>query len=573
MSASNHPLRVLILSPFGKDAVHLCKILDNVKIVCSPCKDIAHLLEELKNPVGAIITTQEMLHSKDIGLVKDVLKNQPKWSAVPILAFYSPSSVSSSFHGRPEKPVEGFDEVVFVQRPISATTLISTVRNSLRDRARQYRMKELLAVLAEDIAERAIHATELKAAHLASREAEISAQNANSAKSEFLANMSHEIRTPLCAIMGYASLIREGSSFEQIFQFANVIERNSHQLTRLIDDILDLSKVEAGQMTLESVEFSLPELMWDVSSLLSNRATEKGIGFSLKAAGMLPEKIISDPVRVRQILFNAVGNAIKFTDIGHVDVKVYYAKEVLRIEVSDTGRGISEEQSRALFQAFVQADASTTRKYGGTGLGLVLTRNICKTMGGNFTLLKSELGRGSTFVAEIRVQASNTVAFFQTGEIHSVAPTVVSCDLNVGKPLAAYKILLVEDSLDNQMLFKILLTRAGARVDVASNGEEGVKMALRGGYSVVLMDLQMPVMGGLEAVRLLRDSGFKTPVVALTAHAMKDEGGYCFATGFSDFLTKPLDRKELLRALTALNPDPASHCYIIDELMESKSVA
>jgi PAS domain S-box-containing protein len=402
----------------------------------------------------------------------------------------------------------------------------------------------------EDVAER------LRASEIAMRDAKDRAELANAAKSSFLANMSHEIRTPLGAIMGFVSLIKdEGASAQTVASYISVIERNSAQLMRIIDDILDLSKVEAGMMLIEHIDFSLIELLSDFASLMGFRARERGVLFELKASTELPDIVTSDPTRMRQILTNIVGNAIKFTDRGSVVLSVSYDEDGLRFEVSDTGRGISEEQKAKLFQPFAQGDPSTTRKYGGTGLGLVLTRRLSEALGGSFELVSSEPGRGSTFAARIGVRRPEHSRLVRALGLASEPTKEGGAPGPFKGRLQDVRILLVEDSPDNQALFSIYLNRAGAKIDIASDGQRGVEMALADGYDVVLMDVQMPIMDGLTAVRKLRSSGYETPIIALTAHAMKEEKRRCLEAGYSGFLSKPIQRGELVDALVKYRRD------------------
>jgi CheY-like chemotaxis protein len=345
--------------------------------------------------------------------------------------------------------------------------------------------------------------------------------------------------------MGFADLmVQSDVAPAQIERYVAVIRRNSSQLLRIIDDILDLSKVEAGKMVIERVPFSLIELLDDVSTMLGLRARESSIAYSMHLQPPFPESVISDPTRLRQILMNVIGNAIKFTHRGSVTFIASYAAGVLSFEVKDTGHGISTEQSQFLFKPFAQADTSTTRKFGGTGLGLVLTRKLCEAMGGTFYLKESALGVGSTFVAQVKAEAVKTKRMIEL----DYRP---HAHLMGSEELRGADVLLVEDSTDNQELIRILLTNAGAKVEIAGNGRIGVQKALAHPYSVILMDVQMPEMDGVEALSIMRKHGVEVPIIALTAHAMKIERDRCLRAGFSEFLSKPVNRDDLVRQILA----------------------
>ena len=378
------------------------------------------------------------------------------------------------------------------------------------------------------------------------------AEKANLAKSAFLANMSHEIRTPLGAIMGFADLARSpGLSREDILSHLEVIERNSAQVLRIIDDILDLAKVEADKIILESIEFSFSSFLADFSSYAGFKAREKGIGFVIEPHTELPDMICGDPTRLRQILTNAISNAIKFTTKGKVTLHLSFKNDVFEFGIEDTGVGISKEQAENLFQVFVQADPSTTRKFGGTGLGLVLTKKLCQLMNGDYKLVRSELGIGSLFLATMKVitPAQPTQSGVGGSLNHSASQ-------NAGRPLElklkGRSILLVEDSPDNQYLISRILEIHGAKVDVADDGIQGVEKALNNNYDLVIMDIQMPHMDGHQATKKLREMGYTQPIVALTAHAMKEEAERAMESGFTEFLTKPVQRDLVISTVQKL---------------------
>ena len=517
-------VELLVHTPFGKDAQHLSQILGSQGFECQVCQSIPALVEGICSAATAILVSEEVLASPDLALLVTALQNQPAWSAIPVLLFYSKRPGEEGMGLRTAARIHEIADVNFIERPVSRFTLISAVQAAVRDRQRQYRTRDLLIQLQE----------ERRAAEAASH-----------SKSRFLANMSHEIRTPLGAIMGYADLLAlPGLDEGQKAEFISVIRRNSKELLRIIDDILDLSKVESGRMEFEKAEFGLLDFLEEVKSLLGLRAREKGIEFRVRAATLLPERIVSDRIRVKQILLNVVGNAIKFTESGEIELEVSFEGKNLSFRVRDTGVGISPEQGKLLFQSFMQADSSTTRKYGGTGLGLVITKRICEAMGGDFVLAQSELGKGSTFVAHIPVETPDLDGdgYPSTG----LEPTHISHMLD------GVRILLVEDSVDNQTLLSFLLRTAGASVELAKDGREGVEKALRGAYDAIVMDIQMPHMDGLEAVRIMRDKGLSLPILALTAHAMSEECERCLEAGFTSFLAKPVTQEMLLRHLHSM---------------------
>lgn len=369
--------------------------------------------------------------------------------------------------------------------------------------------------------------------------------NANRSKSHFLANMSHEIRTPLTAIIGYSESMLENDldKKEQEESLTTVI-RSSRHLLQIINDILDLSKVEAEKMEIEILPIHTFPFLNEIQSLIGIQAKAKNISFDIEYAMPLPDKIHSDPVRLKQVLLNVISNAIKFTQQGSVRLIVScdIEQQQMHFKIIDTGIGMDNEQQQKLFLPFTQADSSTTRKFGGTGLGLYLSSQLVEKLGGTITV-KSTLDVGSCFDIAI-----------QTGELSEsqlLNSVPVQCDVeNIiqhkqvrqSEKNLSGRVLLAEDNPDNQRLVAMLIRQMGAIVDIADNGRKAVNMAIANPYELVLMDMHMPIMGGIEAVRELRKHGYDKPIYSLSANAMQDELQQCKQAGCDGQITKPIDR-------------------------------
>ncbi len=400
------------------------------------------------------------------------------------------------------------------------------------------------------------------------------AHAASQAKSEFLANMSHEIRTPMTAILGYADVLASEENAEitsqQRAEHLQTIKRHGEHLLAIINDILDLSKIEADKMTMECIPTEPVQIVQEVASLMDFKAREKGIDLEIRLETSVPKSIHTDPVRMRQIVVNLVGNAIKFTDRGGVTITLNYEsnEHALRIAVADTGIGMTAEQMSKIFSPFAQADNSTTRRFGGTGLGLRICKRLACMLGGD-VLVQSESGNGSVFTLVLKCETNVNQAWIPAGFFFGA-----TCDLPVAKdpsllatpapsppsadqePLRDLKILLAEDGVDNAKLITHFLKKAGAQVVVFENGKLALESLTIDGtidgalkvpeVDVILTDMQMPEMDGYAFAGKLRAKGWSRPIIALTAHAMADDRQKCLAAGCDDFATKPINKQQLV---------------------------
>ena len=382
------------------------------------------------------------------------------------------------------------------------------------------------------------------------------AEEANQAKSEFLANMSHEIRSPMNAILGFTEVLKRGyfKDKDDWLKHLNTISSSGNHLLELINDILDLSKVEAGHLDIEQIECVPHIIIQDVVQVLAVKAQEKGISLDMKVSGPVPESIISDASRLRQIVTNLVSNAIKFTEQGGIEVVMRLipsrSKPLLAIDVIDNGIGIADSQLDTIFDEFVQADTSITRRFGGTGLGLSISRRLSRLLGGDITV-RSEAGKGSVFTATVGTGPLDTVKLLTEQDIVALADVTQSGD-SMSWKFPPARVLVVDDGQENRELVMLVLEQLGLTVEQAGNGKIGADRALQDPFDVILMDIQMPVMDGNAATRYLRQEGLQTPIIALTAHAMKGFEQEIMATGFTGYMTKPIDIDGLVEMLAQL---------------------
>ena len=384
------------------------------------------------------------------------------------------------------------------------------------------------------------------------------AEVANQAKSEFLANMSHEIRTPMTAILGFADLLLHDEGIHLApphrVEAVQTIEKNGNYLIDIINDILDLSKIESGKIEIEQLECSPHDIVKDVLTLMHCRADGKGLSIDFEQDGPIPRHILTDPTRLRQILINLLGNAIKFTPKGSVKMTARLMGQdtvnpKLQFDVSDTGIGMSEEQIGRLFQPFVQADSSTTRQYGGSGLGLTISKRFAEMLGGDVHV-ESKPGVGSTFSVTVCTGSLDQVNMIESLD-EAFAPKKEVAKQSLSDLRLDCRVLLAEDGIDNQRLISHFLKKAGASVEVAENGQVAVELALAARdegkpFDIILMDMQMPVLDGYQATRHLRNANYRLPIIALTAHAMRSDRAKCLDAGCTDYATKPIDRLNLI---------------------------
>jgi signal transduction histidine kinase/CheY-like chemotaxis protein len=375
--------------------------------------------------------------------------------------------------------------------------------------------------------------------------AKTEARAANQAKSEFLANMSHAIRTPLTAIIGFAEvLLQHRLSREESEQYLTTIINGGRHLTTLLSEILDISKIENQKLELEAIRFNLPNLLHDIEQIYLFNCKKEQLDFVLVMNSVIPEWIVADPTRLKQVIHNLLSNAIKFTKTGSISlhVKFIVSTSTLQIEVIDTGEGIATDKQALIFEYFRQADSSITRNFGGTGLGLFITKSMVELMGG-VVELESNLGEGSKFCVTIVCQKYE-------GECDSILNRDIIAPRPLVTPSLVGNILLVEDTEVNQQLITFNLEQTGAQVDLAVNGLKGLQKALEVQYDLILMDIQMPVMDGKEAMKSLLQLGVSTPVYALTANVMPSDIQEYAAIGFTGALSKPLELEELFSILS-----------------------
>lgn len=511
-------VKILLVDDRKENLFSLGSLLDDPEVEIYKAVSGSEALSLMVDYDFALAILDVQMPEMDGFELAELMRGAEKTKSIPIM-FVTAASPASGF------AFKGYESgaVDFLYKPIDPQVLKSKVHVFI-----QLEMQKIQLRLAKE-----------------------SAENANKLKSSFLANMSHEIRTPLGALIGFTELLDDETlSPESRNSYIQTIKRNGQVLLDLINDILDLSKVEAGHLKMEREPTCPVTISRDVLSSLKVVSERKGLDLKLKIADDVPRQILSDAKRFRQILMNIIGNAIKFTEKGFVEVSISAdslssISSRITVRVRDTGIGITHAQADRLFSPFIQADDSMTRKFGGTGLGLALSRKLAQMLGGDVALESSEAGKGSVFAITIVGSRLKDELADSTRAQSSVS----DAGLNSAASLKNIRVLIVEDSADNQALMEIVLKRKGADIEFANNGVEGYQKALSSDYDVVLMDIQMPVQDGYITVQKLREKKYHRPIIALTAHAMADEKEKCLKIGCNDYLSKPINQKQLIEKI------------------------
>ncbi|MFA6186965.1 MAG: response regulator [Phycisphaerae bacterium] len=425
-------------------------------------------------------------------------------------------------------------------------TLVRTIRHAI-----ERKKTELGIIEAKQELER-INLRLTKATKTANEMA-TEAERANAAKSQFLANMSHEIRTPMNAIIGFSEVLEEELLTEQQKEYIRLILGSGKHLLELVNDILDFSKIEAGQLNTESIDCDVRALLANIESMMTPLAVSKNLKFIIECSDDVPVSVMTDPARLRQCLLNLISNAIKFTERGYVKFSVHQifreSKPFLEFEVSDTGIGIPHDKLNSIFEAFIQADGSTTRKYGGTGLGLTITRQLAGLLGGDISV-ESELGKGSTFRLLLPAvmpegQTIENADSFVSDTTENNSPK----DQKISQVEFSGRALVADDCPANQTLIKLIIEKLGFVVTVAADGIEAVDAAKNQHFEIIFMDMHMPKLDGYDAVRRLRSLGVNTPIIAMTANLADEDEKQCLAAGCDGFISKPIDKTYLVKLI------------------------
>lgn len=497
----------------------------------------------LEHEPDVVLLDLELGGHRGLEILKEI-REQPRTKSTPVIVFTRGTAESV------KQQALDWGATDFVDMPLERSALVARLRNALSIAAYHKAWSRRTEQIEQEVLQRRL-------AEVQSQSSAEKVEAANEAKTEFLAKFSHEVRTPMTTILGFTDLLLNDPALDGKFTAQRnsllTIQRNGEYLLQVIHDVLEMSKIEARQLYVKKVACSVIELVNEVAATMRVRAEAKGISFDVEFRGELPETILSDPARLRQILVNLIGSAIKSTDEGGVRLVVRFLGDRRRpkvlFEVEDTGAGMTNEQISQVFQPFPEPSQNGTRQFGGAGLGLTISRSIARLLGGDISF-ESRSGVGSKFSVTVATGSLQDVAMVSTprGE--------ADCDLDEERSASApmsitANVLLAEDGPDNLRLIVFMLERAGVDVSTAKNGQVALAMALAARnegrpFDLILMDMQMPIMDGYEATQKLRAEGVETPIVALTACAMSKDRERCLDAGCDEYLSKPIDRDKLL---------------------------
>ena len=515
---------MLVLAPTTRDGRLIERFLGEIDVITHLCSDLDELCDQFERGAGALLIGQEALTGYDLERLLKRLENQPQWSELPLL-LSTPHSLNSV---EVQRILETLPNVMLMERPLRVNTLLSLTRMALKARERQYQIRGHLQQR-----EDAHHQRE----RLLEREqhARQQAEAANQAKSRFLANVSHEIRTPMYGILGMTEAL-EGTALSD-GQRASVetILDCGRSLLELMNDLIDLGRIEAGKLSLEAERFEVADLLEETISLFERQAASQSILLAWEIEEHVPPALLGPTSRVRQILVNLLNNALKFTHEGEVRVTVSYPDDRLKLEVKDTGVGIPEEKQEDIYAAFSQLDSSASRRYPGAGLGLSIVRNLVALMEGEISV-DSQVDQGTTFTVWLPLEPSRANEKDLSAENHHhVSPEMKS----------SLRILVADDNPMVSTVLRSQLSRLGYSADAVKNGREVLDALEESSYHLVFLDCQMPVLDGYSTARELSRWSKRPVLIASTAHAMDGERERCLSVGMDDYISKPISVQKL----------------------------